>query len=143
MLIMHSINPAGCIFCHEIKEQQDLYFILTDNFAVKWDPAPVRQGHALIIPKAHIGSIVELQEKVALEFFRVLHEVIGTIEERFHPAGFNFGSNIGDAAGQTIYHAHVHVIPRYTGDHPNPKGGIRNIGPEYIPPASIKGVEQE
>jgi ATP adenylyltransferase len=51
------------------------------------------------------------------------------IQEHFKPQGFNIGANCGDAAGQTVFHAHIHVIPRYTGDVPNPRGGVRNIIP--------------
>jgi len=60
-------------------------------------------------------------------------EVRETLATQFHPEGFNLGVNIGDAAGQTIGHAHLHLIPRYSGDVPEPRGGIRWIIPERAP----------
>lgn len=89
------------------------------------DSSPVTQGHTLVIPRRHVGSLYELSmdEQAAVWDLasRMRLELLGTMR----PDGFNIGLNDGPAAGQTIDHAHVHIIPRRLGDVPDPRGGIR------------------
>lgn len=93
------------------------------------DKYPVSQGHTLIVPKRIVSSIFDLTESEFLDCWRLLlDEKIKLIVE-YHPDGFNVGINTGEVAGQTISHAHIHLIPRYKGDHPNPRGGIRSVIP--------------
>ena len=94
-----------------------------------YDGYPVSPGHALIIPKRHVASYRDLtnHEKEAMNV--VQEYVMKKIDERFHPDGYNVGINIGEAAGQSVFHCHMHVIPRYKGDVPNPKGGVRGVIP--------------
>ena len=61
--------------------------------------------------------------------FNLVKQVNDLLQERFDPQGFNIGVNCGEAAGQTVFHAHIHIIPRYAGDVPNPRGGVRNVIP--------------
>ncbi len=58
-----------------------------------------------------------------------MRDLYPILAERFKPDGFNVGANCGEAAGQSVWHAHIHVIPRYSGDTPNPKGGVRHVIP--------------
>ena len=94
-----------------------------------YDGYPVSPGHALIIPKRHVASYRDLtnHEKEAMNV--VQEYVMKKIDERFHPDGYNVGINIGEAAGQSVFHCHMHIIPRYKGDVPNPKGGVRGVIP--------------
>ena len=105
-------------------------FIAENQYAFSIpDQYPVSTGHSLVIPKDHVASIFDLSLDSYTGCFELLREVKTTIEKLFEPAGFNFGFNCGVSAGQTVEHAHIHVIPRYTGDVPNPRGGVRNVIP--------------
>ena len=116
-----------CIFC-----SSELEVIAENKFAVAfYDKYPVTKYHILIIPKRHIASYFELQplelkgvEELLFEQKEQLVKLDGTI------TGFNIGINVGEDAGQTIYHAHMHLIPRRAGDMENPKGGVKGVIPE-------------
>jgi diadenosine tetraphosphate (Ap4A) HIT family hydrolase len=101
----------------------------TDLFYARWDNFPVSPGHAEIVPKRHIESIFDLNEEEREEMFELLRSMKEVIQIRHRPDGFNVGVNEGRAAGRTIDHLHVHLIPRYVGDVEDPVGGVRNIIP--------------
>jgi diadenosine tetraphosphate (Ap4A) HIT family hydrolase len=94
-----------------------------------WDGYPVSPGHALVAPVRHVGSWFELTADERAAMLLLLDEVRTNVEGGFQPDGFNIGINDGAAAGQTIPHVHVHLIPRYDGDVPDPRGGIRWVVP--------------
>jgi diadenosine tetraphosphate (Ap4A) HIT family hydrolase len=98
-------------------------------FAI-YDGYPVSPGHALIIPFRVVSdwSAASAPERAAL--IALVDEVIALLERERHPDGFNVGFNIGEAAGQTVPHLHVHVIPRYSGDMDDPTGGVRHVIPD-------------
>ena len=93
------------------------------------DAFPVAEGHTLIIPKEHEPDITKLSSAVYQDCFELVRIVAAHLTHELSPAGFNIGENIGEAAGQTIHHAHIHVIPRFDGDTPNPRGGVRGVIP--------------
>ena len=95
-----------------------------------WDVYPVSLGHALIVPRRHATSWSELtsDEKAALT--AGIDAMRALIDERYEPHAYNVGFNDGEAAGQTITHFHVHVIPRYQGDVLDPRGGVRWVLPD-------------
>lgn len=93
------------------------------------DAYPVSRGHTLVVPKAHRESIFTLQEHVKAELWHTVEYVKHLLDLEFNPDGYNIGFNAGAAAGQTVEHLHVHVIPRYIGDVENPAGGIRGVIP--------------
>ena len=100
--------------------------------AKSWSLIPgylVSPGHALIIPKRHVASYFDLTNHERETMNVMLQYVRQKVEERYHPDGFNVGINIGEAAGQSVFHCHMHLIPRYKGDVPNPKGGVRGVIP--------------
>lgn len=94
-----------------------------------WDAFPVSPGHALLVPKRHVRNWFEasLEERLALT--RAIDVARFAIEANFRADGYNIGINSGEAAGQTIFHLHVHVIPRILGDVPDPRGGVRHVIP--------------
>lgn len=94
-----------------------------------YDGYPVSPGHALIIPKRHVVSYFDLTNHEREAMNVMLHFVKQKIDERFHPDGYNIGINVNEAAGQSVFHVHMHLIPRYKGDVPNPKGGVRGVIP--------------
>jgi diadenosine tetraphosphate (Ap4A) HIT family hydrolase len=94
------------------------------------DAFPVSKGHALVVTKRHVQSFFELQAIEKAAVLQALDEARETITSEYAPDGFNIGINDGEAAGQTVPHLHVHLIPRYKGDSKDPRGGIRWIIPE-------------
>jgi diadenosine tetraphosphate (Ap4A) HIT family hydrolase len=105
-----------------IRERSTHGFVVDDAF-------PVSPGHALVIVNRHVSNFFELTEEEAACLMNLLHAVRERIDKSLMPAGYNIGINIGPAAGQTIMHVHIHLIPRYPGDSPNSIGGVRNILP--------------
>jgi diadenosine tetraphosphate (Ap4A) HIT family hydrolase len=94
------------------------------------DGLPISPGHTLIIPKRHIGSFFELEADEQAELLDLMRRARAAIEQEYHPQGYNVGINDGAAAGQTIPHLHIHLIPRHQGDRADPRGGVRWIIPE-------------
>ena len=116
---------SDCIFCHlhrPVLAETKLSYAFLDGF-------PVTEGHTLVVPKRHVASLWEMTTEEYTDAFNLVRHVKDLLEEQFKPQGFNVGANCGHAAGQTVFHAHIHLIPRYTGDVPNPRGGVRNIIP--------------
>lgn len=95
------------------------------------DAHPVTDGHTLVIPRPHVGSMYGLRADQQAAVWDLVTEVRRRLLIGMKPDGFNIGVNDGLAAGQTVDHAHVHVIPRYRGDVPDPQGGIRWIISEH------------
>jgi diadenosine tetraphosphate (Ap4A) HIT family hydrolase len=124
------MTSASCPFCH-----LDPVTVLSSNrYAVAvWDGFPVTPGHSLIIPKRHIVSFFEATPEEQAALFELLGELRLRLAAERQPDGFNFGVNDGAAAGQTVMHLHIHLIPRYLGDTADPRGGVRWIMPEKAP----------
>ena len=105
--------------------------IMQNDYAVAFfDRYPVSEGHALIVPKKVLASMYDLPKAWQTELWSASGEVRSILSDWYAPDAFNIGINDGPAAGQTVMHAHIHVIPRYTGDQPDPRGGIRKIFPD-------------
>ena len=105
-------------------------WINENEFAVAIrDSFPVNAGHTLIVPKRVVASLFELTDQEIIDCWHLLDAERRKLEEEYSPDGFNIGVNINEAAGQTIPHAHIHLIPRYKGDVECPRGGIRGIIP--------------
>jgi diadenosine tetraphosphate (Ap4A) HIT family hydrolase len=113
-----------CIFCDFNREN----YVAENKYAYAiLDKHPVNEGHTLVISKRHFSSLFEASPEEAAGIFSLIHEVKEILDVQYSPQGYNVGVNVGYAAGQTIMHLHVHVIPRYKGDVENPRGGIRNL----------------
>lgn len=95
-----------------------------------FDRYPVSKGHTLVVPTLTVPSLYALPPEIQAELWDLAGRVRALLKNRFHPDGFNIGVNDGIAAGQTISHAHIHIIPRYRGDVPDPRGGIRWVLPD-------------
>lgn len=93
------------------------------------DAYPVSRGHTLVIPRRHVADLFELSEMELAEVVRLIGEMKKQLAAEASPGGFNIGVNVGRDAGQTVMHAHVHIIPRYAGDVADPIGGVRNVIP--------------
>lgn len=95
-----------------------------------YDRHPASEGHFLVIPYRHFASYFDINDDEREELWSLVARGRDIVEEKFHPDGYNIGINVGTAAGQSIHHLHIHVIPRYTGDVENPKGGVRGVIPK-------------
>jgi ATP adenylyltransferase len=119
---------SGCPFCYEnIKERIVLEF--EDAVAIR-DEFPVTEGHLLLIPKNHSANYFALAQKEKRDIDQLLIQLKEslTLKDRTI-TGFNIGVNCGESAGQTIFHTHIHLIPRRYGDTENPRGGVRGVIP--------------
>jgi diadenosine tetraphosphate (Ap4A) HIT family hydrolase len=94
------------------------------------DAYPVSPGHSLLIPRRHVVSLFGLTVVEWVELGQLLVQARAALQAEFQPDGFNIGVNDGTAAGQMVRHLHVHLIPRYRGDQPDPRGGVRWIFPD-------------
>ncbi len=122
------MERGPCPFCHLIEEGHVL-IARTHAVAVP-DAYPISLGHSLVVPRRHEAEFFELSHQERDELWRVVDELRSILVERHCPDGFNVGFNEGEAAGQTVAHAHVHLVPRYAGDVPDPRGGIRWVLPD-------------
>jgi diadenosine tetraphosphate (Ap4A) HIT family hydrolase len=100
-----------------------------DHCIAFFDRYPVNDGHALVIPLEPVESMFDLEPVIQAELWDTVRKVRDILKDKFNPAGFNIGINDGAAAGQTMPHTHIHIIPRYAGDIADPRGGIRWIIP--------------
>ena len=116
-----------CIFCQVPKDE---IVVESDLCLAFYDRYPVSPGHMLIIPKRHVASYFELTEDEVNAMQTMLFEMKEVVQELYKPDGFNIGVNVGEAAGQSIFLVHMHLIPRYTGDVEYPRGGVRGVIPE-------------
>ena len=91
---------------------------------------PVSPGHSLVIPKRHVGSFFEVTQFERAALFALLDRAKELVAHQHQPDGYNIGINDGAAAGQTVPHLHIHLIPRYDGDQPDPRGGVRWVIPQ-------------
>lgn len=98
-----------------------------------YDRFPVNPGHTLVIPFGHRRDLLACTPDEVAGIWKVVDEVVEHLQLKYQPDGFNIGTNIGAAAGQTVFHCHVHVIPRFAGDTPNPRGGVRLVKKSLVP----------
>jgi len=121
---MVSIN---CPFCSIPAEE----VVLSNEYCIaKWDRYPVGEGHLLIIPKRHVSNYFDATQSEVAAFWQLINEAKQLVDREFSPDGYNIGINVGEAAGQTVFHLHIHLIPRYKGDIEDPTGGVRGVIPE-------------
>jgi len=121
----------NCIFCEEI-EPEDYLFENELAFAI-YDKYPVSKGHVLVIPKRHFPNYFNATKEEIVAMNEITHVVKDYLDEHYEPHGYNVGVNVHEAAGQTIFHMHIHIIPRHIGDVEDPRGGIRNIKDQLVP----------
>ena len=113
-----------CPFCEPgpVVLQNRLAFAL-------YDRSPVTPGHMLLIPWRHVSDWFETTDEERRDLFSLADEARALLLRDRKPDGFNLGVNVGQAAGQTVFHVHVHLIPRYEGDVAKPRGGVRGVIP--------------
>lgn len=125
-----------CAFCGLPQER-----IRGQNDHAVWirDAYPVSPGHSLVIPRRHVGSFFEVSPEERTAMLALLDEARAAASAEYQPDGFNIGINDGAAAGQTVPHLHIHLMPRYNGDLADPRGGVRWVIPEKADYWSSRG----
>jgi len=122
---MNTMN--NCPFCNLPRDRivfdSELALVIRDKF-------PVSPGHTLIVPKRHVASFCDTTPEEQAALLKLLRIARVDLDHVHHPAAYNVGVNDGAAAGQTVMHLHVHLIPRYPGDRDDPRGGVRWVLPE-------------
>ncbi len=113
-----------CPFCGEpeITIENELAFDQYDSY-------PVSAGHCLIIPRRHVAEYFQATAEEKASIWALVDEMKIIIDRKYKPDGYNIGVNIGETAGQSVPHIHIHIIPRYRGDVENPRGGVRGVIP--------------
>lgn len=119
-----------CVFCNKI--DKDRIILETTDWIAFYDMFPVSNGHTLIVPKKHYETFFDLSDNLKESLMYRINDVKNILDKKFNPDGYNIGCNCGEAAGQTVMHFHLHIIPRYNGDIDNPKGGIRGCVPSRM-----------
>lgn len=114
------MKKDDCIFCKLANGQIPTNTIYEDDdFRVFLDAAPATRGHCLIVPKEHFDDLEDLDEKVAAKVLPLAKKIMKLLKEKLGWEGFNVVQNNKELAGKTVFHFHMHLIPRYTGDGQN------------------------
>ena len=122
------MKKDDCIFCKLANGDIPTNVVYEDDtFTVIMDAAPATKGHCLILPKDHYANIYELDEEVAGKAFKLAKKLASEMTEKLVCDGFNIVQNNGETAGQTVFHFHMHLIPRYKDD--NQKIGWNPLSP--------------
>ena len=126
-------TTRACPFCTadavDVVWSSDLVIAVRDRF-------PVAPGHTLVMPRRHVATCFDATPWEQSELWRAVAEVKKQLDGTHRPDGYNVGFNAGEAAGQTVMHCHIHVIPRAVGDMDDPRGGVRGVIPgkqKYAP----------
>lgn len=115
----------SCPFCDRKRGfEENGFAMLIDQEGYEVSP-----GHFLAVPKRHVSSIFDCTSTEIHAMLALIKFEIGRLNQDIEPDGYNIGVNVGEAAGQTVMHAHIHVIPRFKGDCVNPRGGVRGVIP--------------
>ncbi len=133
------MKADNCIFCKiAAGEIPSKTLYEDDDFRVILDLGPATRGHALILPKNHYANLYELPDEVAGKAFILAKKMAAKMTEKLHCDGFNLVQNNGEVAGQTVFHFHIHLIPRYEQD--NQKIGWNPGKPDD---AELEAVKEE
>lgn len=119
------MGEPGCPFC-----ETRVTVLEDETTRVLRDAYPVSPGHLLVVPRRHFADYFEADAAERAALWAMVDRAKRRLEAEHSPAGFNIGINVGAAAGQTVGHLHIHLIPRYAGDMPDPEGGVRGVIPE-------------
>ena len=116
------VATRACELCswHEALLENALAYVRYDNNSLS-------RGHVLVVPKRHVANFFDMTAEERSAALTLMSEIQKSIQKRHAPDGYNIGVNVGKAAGQSRMHVHMHLIPRYAGDVPDPRGGIRCV----------------
>ena len=127
------MKQDNCIFCKIIAGEIPSHTLYEDEqFKVILDVGPATKGHALILPKEHYANLYELPEDVAMNVMKLAKKMIQVMTDRLGCDGFNLVQNNGEVAGQTVFHFHLHLIPRYKDDGEILKYNVKSFSQEEL-----------
>lgn len=129
---------SGCLFCKHSDTSQNRIFRRFGSMYARYDNFPASPGHVEIVPFRHVDSYFDLREREVSDLAVLSRRVKAYLARQFNPDGYTIGVNDGSAAGRTVPHLHLHIIPRWFGDVEDPRGGIRCVLPGLSPEAWTK-----
>ena len=129
----HAPAESDCIFCQLNNTELNKIFSQNETCYARLDNFPAAHGHLEIVPKRHVVSFFDLQPNEVNDVFRLMSDARKKLSQEYEPDGYTIGVNEGEAAGRTVHHLHIHLIPRYAGDVADPRGGVRNVIPGCSP----------
>lgn len=127
--------PVACLFCSRDDENLNTVIDANETFYARLDNFPATPGHVEIVPKRHVVSFFDLSEYEIIDAYTLIRAVEKELSTLHGPGGYTIGVNEGRVAGRSIDHLHIHLIPRYKGDVADPRGGIRQVVPNFDPDA--------
>lgn len=117
---------TDCVFC----KRESLDIVAENDLALAFhDACPVSEGHLLVIPKRHVENYFDASAEEHHAIRELIFQLKEFLDQKYSPDAYNIGANIGHYAGQTVFHFHMHIIPRYKGDVKDPRGGVRKVIP--------------
>lgn len=118
------MTSSKCPFCarHEALARNEHAYMIYDLY-------PAARGHILVVTNRHRENLFHTTPEERTAMLKLVDEAKALLDDIYGPQGYNIGVNVGETAGQTVMHCHIHVIPRYRGDSPNPRGGVRAVIP--------------
>ena len=128
-------HDDACELC-----KPDMVLFEDERAYVRFDNNSLARGHGLVVPRRHVASFFDMTWEEKTSVLALLDRAKGHIEKEFAPDGYNIGVNIGRAGGQSRMHVHVHLIPRYTGDVADPRGGIRCVLANKASPSNPQAI---
>lgn len=129
--------PVACLFCLRDDENLNTVIDANETFYARLDNFPATPGHVEIVPKRHVVSFFDLSESEIIDAYALMRAVEKELSILHDPGGYTIGVNEGRVAGRSIDHLHIHFIPRYKGDVADPRGGIRQVVPNFDPDAWV------
>lgn len=119
------MNYPDCPFCAAGDD-----VLANEHAVVRRDIHPVTPGHLLVVTRRHVADYFDTTPDEQIALLLLVRRAKAWLQREYRPDGFNVGVNVGEAAGQTVPHVHIHLIPRYRGDTPHPRGGVRGVIPD-------------
>lgn len=117
---------TDCVFCN----RETLDVVAENDLALAfYDDCPASKGHLLVIPKRHVETYFDASADEHDAIRELIFQLKAFLDQKYIPDAYNIGANIGHFAGQTVFHFHMHIIPRYEGDVEDPRGGVRKVIP--------------
>ena len=133
--------PIVCIFCLQDDKSLNRVIDANETFYARLDNFPATAGHVEIVPKRHVESFFDLSESEIIDAYALMRKVEKELSARHGPDGYTIGVNEGKVAGRSIDHLHIHLIPRYEGDVADPRGGIRQVVPNFDPDTWVTATQ--
>ena len=130
---------SSCLFCQPDDETLHRVYLRNETCYARFDNFPASPGHTQIVPLRHVDSFFDLTPQELKDAHALLSASRAALQEMHHPDAWNIGVNDGEAAGRTVHHLHIHLIPRHVGDMKDPRAGIRRGLPNGDPDAWSRG----